>query len=144
MPLDLVCGTSVGAVVGALAAADVPTEEIERMGAAVSYDLATAIRGADAINMLRIQQEREQKLLFPSLREYSKLFGLDEEKVRDLPGGVLVMHPGPINRGVELSSAVADGSRSVILEQVTNGLAVRMAVLFLVTGGTTLHPESLA
>ena len=136
--------TKLGARVTVAGPPTLVPREIERMGAAVSYDLATAIRGADAINMLRIQQEREQKLLFPSLREYSKLFGLDEEKVRDLPGGVLVMHPGPINRGVELSSAVADGARSVILEQVTNGLAVRMAVLFLVTGGTTLHPESLA
>ena len=136
--------TKLGARVTVAGPPTLVPREIERMGAAVSYDLATAIRGADAINMLRIQQEREQKSLFPSLREYSKLFGLDEEKVRDLPGGVLVMHPGPINRGVELSSAVADGSRSVILEQVTNGLAVRMAVLFLVTGGTTLHPESLA
>ena len=136
--------TKLGARVTVAGPPTLVPREIERMGAAVSYDLATAIRGADAINMLRIQQEREQKSLFPSLREYSKLFGLDEEKVRDLPGGVLVMHPGPINRGVELSSAVADGARSVILEQVTNGLAVRMAVLFLVTGGTTLHPESLA
>ena len=82
-------------------------------------------------------------MLFPSLREYSKLFGLDEEKCKKLPESLIVMHPGPINRGVELAGQVADGKQSVILEQVTNGLAVRMAVLFLVTGGSSLHPEHM-
>jgi aspartate carbamoyltransferase catalytic subunit len=116
---------------------------IERMDVTVSHDLQTALKGADAVNMLRIQREREKQTLFPSLREYSKLYGLDTDKCEKLSENLIVMHPGPINRGVELAGQVADGDRSVILEQVTNGLAVRMAVLFLVTGGTSLHPEHM-
>jgi len=135
--------TKLGAKVTVVAPPTLVPRDIERMGVAVSHRLDEAIARADAVNMLRIQREREKQTLFPSLREYSKLFGLDEEKIKDLPEGMLVMHPGPINRGVEISGAVADGPHSVILEQVTNGLAVRMAVLFLVAGGTSLHPESL-
>ena len=118
--------------------------EIERLGVEVSYDLIDTLKDADAVNMLRIQREREKFSLFPSSREYSKLFGLNKDKLKMLSPNLIVMHPGPINRGVELASNVADGQNSVILEQVTNGLAVRMAVLFLVTGGTTLHPEHLS
>ncbi len=118
--------------------------QIEEMGVEVSYDLIGALKDADAVNMLRIQREREKFSLFPSLKEYSKLFGLNSDKLKLLSPNVIVMHPGPINRGVELASNVADGPNSVILEQVTNGLAVRMAVLFLVTGGTSLHPEHLS
>ena len=118
--------------------------QIEDMGVEVSYDLINALKDADAVNMLRIQREREKFSLFPSLKEYSKLFGLNIDKLKLLSPNLIVMHPGPINRGVELASNVADGPNSVILEQVTNGLAVRMAVLFLVTGGTSLHPEHLS
>jgi aspartate carbamoyltransferase catalytic subunit len=117
---------------------------IERMNVTVSHDLVHALKDADAVNMLRIQREREKQTLFPSLREYSRLYGLDTDKCEKLTDNLIVMHPGPINRGVELAGQVADGNRSVILEQVTNGLAVRMAVLFLVTGGTTLHPEHMS
>ena len=118
--------------------------QIEEMGVEVSYDLLNALKDADAVNMLRIQREREKFSLFPSSKEYSKLFGLNADKLKMLSPNLIVMHPGPINRGVELASNVADGPNSVILEQVTNGLAVRMAVLFLVTGGTSLHPEHLS
>jgi len=118
--------------------------QIEEMGVEVSYDLMNALKNADAVNMLRIQREREKFSLFPSSKEYSKLFGLNSNKLKFLSPNLIVMHPGPINRGVELASNVADGPNSVILEQVTNGLAVRMAVLFLVTGGTSLHPEHLS
>ena len=118
--------------------------QIEEMGVDVSYNLMAALKNADAVNMLRIQREREKFSLFPSSKEYSKLFGLNSDKLKLLSPNLIVMHPGPINRGVELASNVADGPNSVILEQVTNGLAVRMAVLFLVTGGTSLHPEHLS
>ena len=94
-----------------------------------------AIEGADIINLLRIQHERQRKAMFPSLGEYASLFGLNRQRLARAKPDVLIMHPGPINRGVEIDSDVADCSRSVILEQVTNGLAVRMAVLFLVNGG---------
>ncbi len=117
---------------------------VEKMNVKVSHDLFEALQDADAVNMLRIQREREKKPLFPSLREYAKIYGLNSEKMKKIPEKIIVMHPGPINRGVEMSSNVADGPNNVILEQVTNGLAVRMAVLFLVTGGKNLHPETLS
>ena len=135
--------TKLGARVTVVGPSTLIPREIERMDVTVSHDLVQALQDADAVNMLRIQREREKQMLFPSLREYSKLFGLDSDKLDKLSHKLIVMHPGPINRGVELSGQVADGADSVILEQVTNGLAVRMAVLFLVTGGTTLHPEHL-
>jgi aspartate carbamoyltransferase catalytic subunit len=90
---------------------------------------------ADVIMMLRIQLERQGKMLLPSLREYSKVFGLNEDKLSQAKSDVLIMHPGPINRGVEISPAVADGPYSVILDQVTNGVAIRMALLYLLIGG---------
>ena len=136
--------TKLGARVTVVGPPTLIPREIEQMGVTVSYDLEAALKDADAVNMLRIQREREKLSLFPSLREYSKLFGLNKDRMALLPGNLIVMHPGPINRGVEISGSVADGPNSVILEQVTNGLAVRMAVLFLVTGGTTLHPEHMS
>ena len=107
----------------------------EQMGCRVTSDINAAIRDADVINLLRIQHERQRKTMFPSLTEYTSLFGLTKARLADLRPDALIMHPGPINRGVEIDSEVADGSRSVILEQVANGLAVRMAALFLVNGG---------
>ena len=98
------------------------------------YNLKDALADADVINLLRIQLERQQRGYFPSLGEYSRFFGIHPETLRYIKKDALIMHPGPINRGVEIDSAVADGPQSVILEQVTNGLAVRMAVLFLVAG----------
>ena len=109
--------------------------EVERMGVRVVHSLDEAIEGADVIMMLRIQLERQGKLSFPSLREYYRTFGLTRERLRRAKKGVLVMHPGPMNRGVEIASDVADDPNySVILDQVTNGVAVRMAVLYLLGG----------
>ncbi|MBU0544932.1 MAG: aspartate carbamoyltransferase catalytic subunit [Proteobacteria bacterium] len=108
---------------------------IESLGATVAGNSDDAVRGADVIIMLRIQKERQQSFLYPSDREYSKVFGLNPERLKKAKKDVLIMHPGPINRGVEISSEVADGPYSIILEQVTNGVSVRMALLFLVAGG---------
>ena len=107
----------------------------EQMGCRVTYDVREAIEGADIINLLRIQHERQRKSMFPSIGEYTSLFSLNKQRLEMTKPDVLIMHPGPINRGVEIDSDVADCGRSVILEQVTNGLAVRMAVLFLINGG---------
>lgn len=104
---------------------------IERMGAAVTTNLREAICDADVIYALRIQFERQQNCLFPSVREYIRLFRVDQESLRLAPPHALVMHPGPINRDIELAAEVADGARSVILRQVTNGVAVRMAIMHL-------------
>ena len=111
--------------------------EIEKMGVRVVNSLDQALEGADVVMMLRIQLERQGKLSFPSLREYYNTFGLTPERLKRAKEGAIVMHPGPMNRGVEIASDVADGPYSVILEQVTNGVAVRMAVLYLLSGG---HP----
>jgi aspartate carbamoyltransferase catalytic subunit len=108
---------------------------IERLGVRVTTSVDEAVADADVIMMLRIQQERMQGAFFPSLREYFNVFGMTAERVRLAKPGVIIMHPGPINRGVEIASEVADGPYSVILEQVANGVAVRMAVLYLLAGG---------
>lgn len=104
-----------------------------KLGARLSHDLDAVLPEMDVMNMLRVQTERLEEQPFPSVREYSRLFGLTAERLRRAKPNVLVMHPGPINRGVEMSPEVADGPRSAILEQVANGVAVRMAVLALVT-----------
>jgi aspartate carbamoyltransferase catalytic subunit len=108
---------------------------IEEMGAKVSYDLDEVLPQADVIYILRIQLERQRGGLFPSLREYTQEFGITPERLERAKPEAIVMHPGPINRGLEVSALVADGPRSVILDQVTNGVAVRMAVLYLLSGG---------
>jgi aspartate carbamoyltransferase catalytic subunit len=110
-------------------------KDVETLGVSVTYDTEEAICDADVIMMLRIQKERQQHFLFPSEREYSKIYGLTNDKLKKAKDDVLIMHPGPINRGVEIAYDVADGPHSIILEQVTNGVAVRMALLYLVTGG---------
>ncbi|MDB9822129.1 aspartate carbamoyltransferase catalytic subunit [Deltaproteobacteria bacterium] len=107
----------------------------ESLGVKVVYDPAEAIKGKDVIIVLRIQLERQSKVLFPSLREYSICFGINKEVMKNAKEDAIIMHPGPINRGVELSSDVADGPFSVILDQVANGVAVRMALLYLLMGG---------
>jgi aspartate carbamoyltransferase catalytic subunit len=107
----------------------------EQIGCRVSHNVEEAIADADIVNLLRIQHERQRKSMFPSLGEYASLFGLNKARLALTKPDVLIMHPGPINRGLEIDSDVADCQRSVILEQVTNGLAVRMAALFLVNGG---------
>jgi len=108
---------------------------IEELGVRVVHDPAKAIVGQDVVMMLRIQLERQSQVLFPSLREYASFFGLSREMLRGAKEDVIIMHPGPMNRGVEITSEVADGPCSVILEQVANGVAVRMAILYLLIGG---------
>jgi len=119
---------------------------IERFGVKVTTDVNEAVAGADVIMMLRIQQERMQGAYFPSLREYFNVFGMTEERVGRAKPDVIIMHPGPMNRGVEIASEVADGPYSVILQQVANGVAVRMAVLYLLAGGVEegSHAEAAA
>jgi aspartate carbamoyltransferase catalytic subunit len=109
--------------------------EVERLGVRVLRRIDEALEEADVFIVLRIQLERQKKGLFPSLREYRSLFGLTRERVDRLKREVTILHPGPINRGVEMDSEVADSRHSVILDQVTNGVAVRMAVLYLLSGG---------
>jgi aspartate carbamoyltransferase catalytic subunit len=111
---------------------------VEAMGVEVAHELEPALDGADVVMMLRIQMERQGRPLFPSVKEYFRLFGLSAERLRGAKEDVIIMHPGPMNRGVEIASEVADGSWSVILEQVANGVAVRMAVLYLLSG---IHRE---
>jgi len=108
---------------------------IEKMGAHVTYDIDKALREADAVNVLRMQFERDEGTVFPEQLGYFKDFGITRERLKRAKKNIIVMHPGPLNRGTEISSEVADGESSVILEQVTNGIAVRMAVLFLVAQG---------
>ena len=108
---------------------------IEQLGVQATTSVDEAVQDADVIMMLRIQQERMQGAFFPSLREYFNVFGMTTERVRLAKPDVIIMHPGPMNRGVEIASDVADGPYSVILEQVANGVAVRMAVLYLLAGG---------
>jgi aspartate carbamoyltransferase catalytic subunit len=108
---------------------------IEAMGVSVVNDPARAVKDCDVIMLLRVQFERQSKLLFPGIREYGTYFGLNENVIKGAKDDVIVMHPGPLNRGVEISNGVADGPYSVILDQVANGVAVRMAVLYLLIGG---------
>jgi len=106
----------------------------EKMGVTVTHDIDSVLPEVDVVNLLRIQHERQRKEYFPSIGEYTSLFGLTKQRAEKLKPDALIMHPGPINRGVEIDSEIADSSRSVILDQVTNGLAARMAVLYLCAG----------
>lgn len=124
--------TRLGARVTVCAPAMLIPPAIEKMGAQVTHDIEEALRDADAVNVLRMQFERDEKGAFPKQLDYFQTFGITRERISRLKKKIIVMHPGPINRGIEMSSEVADGVNSVILEQVTNGIAVRMAVLFLV------------
>ena len=110
---------------------------LDRLGVRIHFHLDEALDGADAIMMLRLQLERQGRALFPNIREYSRLYGLTADRVKLAKPSVLVMHPGPINRGVEIAPEVADSLSSVILDQVANGVAVRMAVLYLLSGAST-------
>ena len=109
---------------------------VQEWPCSVSYDLDEPLTDSDAVMMLRVQRERMNASYFPSEREYSRRYGLDRRRVNRLPEHALVMHPGPMNRGMEIAAEVADGPRSVIVEQVTNGVSVRMAVLYLLLGGS--------
>ena len=127
--------TKLGAEVRVIGPPTMMPLEVERLGVKVFYDLDEGLRGVDVIMMLRLQLERQGIALFPSIREYSRLYCLTPERVQLAAPDALVMHPGPINRGVEIAPEVADSVSSVILDQVTNGVAVRMAVLYLLSGG---------
>jgi len=108
---------------------------IETLGASVTYNVNDAVCNADIVMMLRIQKERQKGLLFSTEREYAKVYGLTMERMKGAKKDVLIMHPGPVNRGVEIAPEVADGPYSIIIDQVTNGVAVRMALLYLTAGG---------
>jgi len=124
--------TKLGANVTVCAPKKLIPAGIEKLGVDVTTSVEEAIKKADAINILRMQFERDEKKAFPSRMEYFRTYGITEERLKKAKKNIIVMHPGPINRGVEMSAEVADGANSVILEQVTNGIAVRMAVLYLV------------
>jgi aspartate carbamoyltransferase catalytic subunit len=131
---DIAGLTKMGASVRVIGPPTMIPMDIEKSGVVVYHDLKERIQGVDVILMLRLQLERQGKGLFPSIREYSEIYGLNTENLKLAKKDVLVMHPGPVNRGVEISPEIADGLSSVILDQVTNGVAVRMAVLFLLSG----------
>jgi len=108
---------------------------VESWPVAVSYDLDAVLAKADAVMMLRVQRERMNESYFPTQREYSRRYGLDRERLACMADEAIVMHPGPMNRGMEIAAEVADSVRSTIVEQVSNGVSVRMAVLYLLLGG---------
>ena len=126
---------TLGAEVALVAPPTLLPVAIDDWPCSVSYDLNAALPKSDVVMMLRIQQERMNAAYFPSVREYSRRYGLDTARLRQLPDGAIVMHPGPMNRGVEIAAEVADSPRSTIVEQVANGVSVRMAVLYLLLGG---------
>jgi aspartate carbamoyltransferase catalytic subunit len=128
---NIYCLKLLGAEVMVCGPATLIPKYISKLGVKVSYDMDKALEWADVANMLRIQLERQEARFFPSLKEYTKLYGLDSARLKRLNKELLIMHPGPINRGVEISSEIADGEHSIILQQVENGVAIRMAVLFL-------------
>lgn len=132
---NIYCLTKLGATVRVAGPRTMLPPGLEKLGCEVHSSLAAAITGADCIMMLRIQRERQGKSLIPSLREYARFFGLNPVNLKLAKDDAIVLHPGPMNRGVEISSAVADGPQNVILDQVENGVAVRMALLYLVAGG---------
>lgn len=132
---DVYALTKLGARVVLVGPSTLVPKWFTKLGCEIEYDLRKGIEGADVINLLRIQTERQQANLFPSLREYKLLYSLDQERLKWAAPDAMVMHPGPVNRGVEISQAVLDGPQSVIDEQVTNGIAVRMAVLYSLAGG---------
>ena len=132
---DIIGFTKLGAHVHLAGPATFMPAGVEKRGVQVSGSVEDAVRDADVVMALRIQLERQSDPLIPSLREYAMFYGINDRLLRTAKEDVLVMHPGPINRGVEMNPDVADGRRSVILEQVTNGVAVRMALLYLVMGG---------
>lgn len=134
--------TKLGAKVSLVGPATLVPKQFKELGCEIHHDLKQGIQDADVINLLRIQLERQRKNLFPSIREYRLLYGLTPERLKYAKSDVLVMHPGPINRGVEIAQEVADGPHSVIEEQVTNGIAVRMAVLYLLSGSRPEIPEA--
>ena len=128
---NIYCLQTLGAEVMVCGPSTLIPKHIEKLGVKVSHNLDEALQWCDVANMLRIQLERQDQRFFPSIKEYSHLFGLNMQRLNQLDKEIVIMHPGPINRGVEITSEVADSNQSIILEQVENGVAVRMAVLFL-------------
>ncbi len=133
---DILGLTKMGARVTVSGPPTMMPAEIEALGVNVVHDPVKAVKEKDVIMLLRIQLERQNTVLFPGLREYASYFGLNRDIIREAKSDVIIMHPGPMNRGVEITSEVADGPSSVILDQVTNGVAVRMAILYLLIGGS--------
>jgi len=130
------CLKKLGARVRLCGPATLMPMEVERLGVEVTHDLRAAVEDADVVYVLRIQLERQASALFPSIREYIRLFRVDSASLKHAPAHTLIMHPGPINRDIELATELADGHRSVILEQVSNGVAIRMAVMHLLVNST--------
>ncbi|MFW5976492.1 MAG: aspartate carbamoyltransferase catalytic subunit [Bacillota bacterium] len=124
-----------GAEVRIVGPATLLPEEISKLGVKVFTNLDKALKKVDVINVLRIQMERQNEALFPSIKEYRNFYGINNKRLNQQDKNILVMHPGPMNRGIEIESEVADGDQSVITEQVTNGVAIRMALLYLLAGG---------
>ncbi|MEY2899139.1 MAG: hypothetical protein RL138_1192 [Bacteroidota bacterium] len=135
---NIYCLQKLGAKVKLCGPPTLMPQNIESLGVEVEYDIKKALQWCDVANVLRIQLERQDIQYFPSLREYSLYYGINQELLNEIGKDIIIMHPGPINRGVEISSEVADGKNSIILDQVENGVAVRMAVLYLV------HQASIA
>ena len=133
---NIFCLQKLGAEVKVCGPTTLIPKHIESLGVKVETDLRKALEWCDVANMLRIQLERQDIKFFPSIREYTMLYGLDKQLLDSLSKKIIIMHPGPINRGVEITSDVADSSQSIILDQVENGVAVRMAVMFLLAGRT--------
>lgn len=131
---NIFCLNKLGAEVAVCGPPTLIPKHIESLGATVFYDLRTALEWCDVANVLRIQLERQDIKFIPSLREYAMYYGINKDLLNSLSKRITIMHPGPINRGVELSSDVADSDQSIILDQVENGVAVRMAVLYLLAG----------
>src|SRR5204863_7303045 len=134
--------SKVGALVTLVGPPTLIPPEAPLWGAQVSHELDGVLPKLDVCYMLRVQRERQRQQFFPSVREYSRLYGLTPARVAALPQHALVMHPGPMNRGVEIASDVADLPRAVIADQVTNGIAVRMSLLYLMLGGDASRPSA--
>ena len=140
---NIICLQKLGAQVTIAGPSTLVPKEFEAMGARVCHDLKNALEDADAVMLLRIQHERQSSTHFPSLSEYTSMFGLNKERAGWLKPHAVIMHPGPINRGVEIDSEVADSDRSVVLQQVTNGIAIRMAILHICNCVYRDHPIEL-
>ena len=138
---DVQAFTKLGAKVTLCGPSTLLPDEFRQYGADITYDLDELLPKLDVVNMLRIQRERQKGSLFPSIREYNLLYALTEERFKKCKSDIIVMHPGPMNRGIELDDVVADCPNSIINEQVTNGVAVRMAIFYLLAGGKPLSEE---
>lgn len=136
---DILLLTKMGAKVSLAGPATMIPKEMRQYPVSIHYNIHEVIPQADVLMMLRIQRERQLESLFPTLREYSRFFGLNKETMKRAKKDVVIMHPGPVNRGVEIAPEIADGPHSIILDQVSNGVAVRMALLYLLCGGEKIQ-----